>query len=583
MFLKNFDFLSYPLTLHYEHYRSHPSIISGFLTLIVYILCIIVSIYLSIDFMFKINPSAYTYNRVISDIGIFFIKEKTFFHFINLLSFEDYKDNIYEIIGLQDVFYSTYYQNGNREEFDHYIYEPCINLNYDYKSINLINKNDIIEFKKSFCISRFYNKTTKKIISMKDNNYIPPNLSHGSSNPNNTFYGIFIQKCVNSSLNNYSCKSQAEIDLFFNNSIGSKFVILNSEIDVSNYKEPFVHSFYSISSSFSSTGFTINNLNFQPLIILSFESYVISIKTEKISYIFEQNSKSNVISEKGIRGCYYFWFQNKAIVYERKYKKLENVFADIGGIIKIFITIGTWINYFFAKYFTLTDINIIIKKYIDLNHHFQINSKYKLSSNLRKKNINNSLNINNNDNDNIDNHIINKSNVSSLNINNENISQNQNIKNQIIYLNNSSSKLNPNYILYKNNHTSQFNNKKCASIVSNPSKIKFRATKKVDDSKKKNFYLKDLFCFICHCSSKKTGKGFYIRLIKKYYEKIISEEEMFYLAYEVNSFRNYIDINNNYHHFTHKRENKFKSKENLKNTIDYNLMIKELSSLFKLN
>ena len=34
-------------------------------------------------------------------------------------------------------------QNGNREEFDHYIYEPCINLNYDYKSINLINKNDI--------------------------------------------------------------------------------------------------------------------------------------------------------------------------------------------------------------------------------------------------------------------------------------------------------------------------------------------------------------------------------------------------------------------------------------------------------
>ena len=52
MFLKNFDFLSNPLTLYYNQYHSHKSIISGIITILTYSLCLILSLYLSQDFIF---------------------------------------------------------------------------------------------------------------------------------------------------------------------------------------------------------------------------------------------------------------------------------------------------------------------------------------------------------------------------------------------------------------------------------------------------------------------------------------------------------------------------------------------------
>ena len=603
MFLKNFDFLSLPLTLHYNGCRSHSSIISGILTIITYSFCLLFALYLSKDYLFKINPTSFTYNRVISDVGIFLLNKNSLFHYININNNPNYNlsnyHEIFEIYGLQDVNNNIYINDPYRENYDHYIYAPCINLKLDYKSIHLSDPHYINLLNTGFCINSFYNKTTNKKILITDSNFIPPNLAHGASNPNGTFYGIYIQKCINSTLNNNTCKSQEEIDKFFNVSSGHRLIILNPQIDIVNYKQPFVYSYYSVSSAFSSTGYTINNLNLLPLIIKSHEGHIFSYVKEKLSYIFEQNSKSNVITQLGIRGSYFFWMQNKAIVYERQYKKLENVFADVGGVIKMIIVFGSWINYFFAKFSILSDVNLIIRKYININENY----KNKLST--LKLNYFNSNNINSISNNNIISNN-NKSNISSLNfVNLNNNEQNVNLHNneqnlilnnkeqtilnkpQYVNLNNSSSKLTLNYIQYKNNAKNYLNRKKNSTIVSTPSRINFRRYRNGEyNIKKKKIIFKNYFCTFCHCYSKRNGEGYYINLIDNYYKKIISEEEMFYLAYEVNSLRQYmnhnIDINNLFIHDNKKTKINKQIDDSTKQE-KYHQIVEQISSLFQIN
>ncbi len=182
----------------------------------------------------------------------------------------------------------------------------------------------------------------------------------------------------------------------------------------------------------------------------------------------------------------------------------------------------------------------------------------------------------------------NKSNITSLNFVNLNNNE-QNILNkpQILNLNNSSAKLNLNYIQYKNNPKNYLQIKKHSTIVTTPSRINFRKYKNGEyNIKKKKILFKNYFCTFCHCYSKNKGEGYYINLIEKYYKKIISEEEMFYLAYEVNSLRQYmnhnIDINNLFIHDNKKTKINKQIDDSTKQE-KYHQIVEQISSLFQIN
>ena len=552
MFLKKFDYLSYPLTLYFNNYSSHSSIISGIITIITYLLCFILTIYVSKDFLFKENPNAYTYNKVIYDAGLFPLNSSSMFHFVYISPSLNINEGYFEIFGILNNYVNIFNDDGHRINFDHYMYKPCVNIKVkDNKIHNLI---DFELYNTSFCISSFYNSSTKDVISINDKKFIYPILSHGMSHPNRTYYGIFFQKCINSTLNNNNCKSEKEINSFMSQQTNIGVDIINQEIDVKNYKEPFVKSFYKITSGLSE-GFTANHLNFQPLIIKSHDKIFLSNKAhEEVSYIFEENERQEWKSEYGIFNCVYLWMQNKAIIFERNYKRLENVLADAGGIIKILITIGTWINYFFAKFITYRDINLIIRKYIDIHENLKVSQLIKLkNSSIIKKN----LDLN---------QITSFSQYLSTKIRKNNNNHSTNLDGSVLKLNNCLGQI--------QNSKKKKNNKKHVNIVESPSNIKFRRNRnlpsQVENSK---ITFKEYFKWIinnykCTNNIKKNRKQVnYLHIIEKYYQKIISEEEMFYLAYEVNYMRNYV---NNV-------ENDNKNIHNSGKIID------EISSLFKLN
>ena len=127
------------------------------------------------------------------------------------------------------------------------------------------------ERENSACIRKYYNPNTKKYYDIKDKkNFIWPNLAHGMSSNNYTYYGLIVEKCKDDELRALSgfgnCKNNEEIDNYItSNAIVLKFI--DHYPDVLNYKEPFTKYFYSISNLLYQTSYTINHVNINPAMI----------------------------------------------------------------------------------------------------------------------------------------------------------------------------------------------------------------------------------------------------------------------------------------------------------------------------
>ena len=82
MFIRKLDLLSPAITLYYKGIKSHSSIFSGILTIIVYTICFIFALFYSFRFIKKLNPQFYHYNRYVEDAGEFIVNSSSMFNFI---------------------------------------------------------------------------------------------------------------------------------------------------------------------------------------------------------------------------------------------------------------------------------------------------------------------------------------------------------------------------------------------------------------------------------------------------------------------------------------------------------------------
>ena len=538
MFLKNFDYTSPSLTLYYNSKRSHVSIFGGILTILSYIFCVIISGYFLSEVIFRKNPGIFFYNRVVTDAGTFPLNSKSMFHYIYIKNVDaDVLSKYIQIIGFRNLYVTTYNNIGDRENYDHYIYERC-KLDLDDLSYN--NIKDVLnytEYNLSFCLTSFYNKTNNKIISVKDKNFPIPSVEHGMSNPLATYYGVFIQKCHNSTFfNNNSCPSQIEIDNYVhNNNMSVGFSIINYEVIVENFEKPFKLSMNKITNGILNNAFTVNHLNFQPLSVISHNGFFLDKKKEGNYYAFDQNEKNTLDTETGILSSFYIWMQNKKQIYERTYKKVQNVMGDIGGSIKILITLTSWLNYLNYKHTVFLDINKIMNLYYLFCDKNNLNNKnHFISLNLKESIIYKSNNIHNlMENSNLS---LDKSNRVIINNNHNNKINNDNInkenKNLSNYYFKQYSRKN-NILIELLNLQEEFNeNKNHLKVTKNEKENKIIFYDKINIFKFLYWYLK--------LNRKNNKNNNYLLYIKKYYQKIISEEELFYLYFDINNIKSII-------------------------------------------
>ena len=500
MYIKHLDLISPKLTFHYKTLLSHSSIYSSILSIMSIILCISATIYFSLDIINHLNPTSFFYYHQEYDVGHFPVNESSMFHFFNLLGVpkEENSEHLFQIFGFMKTYISNYKNNiGSRLLIDHYTYGPC--------SLDL-NSEKLKELKEAFsettfesmeyCIDGFYNSTTKTYINKDDPNFKYPIISHGTSHPNYTSYSIIVQRCENDTFYKFnSCKSENYIDNFVTkNQLDAVIGFLNQEVDVLNYSFPIKHKFISITFSFTVGTFSVSNLNFQPLRVRTHNGFLFDNVVLDYSYYYEQNDIKNYQTEFKIYTCFHFWMQNKVQIYERNYKRIQNIMADSGGMIKALTTISTIINIIFNKYQIVKDVNKMLNKKFE-----KIASTNKLI---------NALNTNNN-------------NASNLSIKHDNFLDKGNNKSQ-----NSITITNRSIILNKNN-----NMKKYELDVKN---LDYEAYHYIKDNRnlRENINLVSIIKNMIDVKKKEMSKEqTYINIIMYFYKEVINEQNLFDLFF----------------------------------------------------
>ena len=547
--LKQIDFISPPITLYYKNNLKHTSYFSIILSIISFMLIIVFTIIFSLDFFLHKNPTAYYYNHYKEDVGVYPLNSSSLFHFITIgENIENFIYNKYSIsvigVNKRDDYILS---NNNESIYDHWIYEKCDGSEAKDKLKYLDETFKSRFVKNGLCIKAFYDATNKEIIYINDSKYKDPILAHGNSNPNEILYGIFIQRCQNNSIiNNNKCSEINTIELDISTAFEYSIYYLEQNFDISNYKNPLKYFYYRLTNHFNNVSYTMNHLNFNPSLIRNHIGIIFDKINEVKTYVYVQNEKlvadkSPKNNNENIYAIYYFWMQNIEQVYERNYKKLQDITGSVGGMIKLITVITNVLNCFFKKYIIFKDLNNdILSNYKKIGEKIETSGKLKIfSSTIIRNAFNNKINEKKNICDIKRNNFIDKLNTKQYN---KQISENN---------------LNSNNLLYnkdKNNKILENLNKKIHKTKTYEINNFFSVTNKNLFSiySPLNGYLQEINCFnvikyLLKCKKKSRNNiNFYsIENLDRFRKAVISEEGLFSYYYILKSFEKVL-IHNNY-------------------------------------
>ena len=366
MFIKQFDFISPKVTFYFQGLLHHSSILSGILSIISMIFIIILAIYYSLEIIERKDPNSFSFTSFIEDAPIYEINTSSLFHFINIAQngrdiFNEGIDfTMFRIIGSQ-AYYEAMMKLPSIKFLPHWLYGPCDNKTDTVGVSNLI-KYDF--FGKCACIKKYYDTKTKAYYSVGDPNFVWPKIGHGTFHENSTMYSIMVDSCSEETIgeilgNKYHCRTGAEIGQFYGNVTGTRvfqLYFLSNLMNVLDYDNPNKKFIYRIESPFSSTQYSVNDMNFNPSILKTHKGLFFDEIKEDTSYSFDRNDV--YIDDKehiNIFVAYTFFLKNIVNYYERNYKRIQDIISSIGGIYKFITIVAIYINTLYSNYIILSD------------------------------------------------------------------------------------------------------------------------------------------------------------------------------------------------------------------------------------
>ena len=389
MFFRKLDLLSPPITFYHKGYLSHPSILSGILSIVSMILILLLAVYYSLEIIQRKNPKIFSYTTFAEDAGTFSMNSSHIFHYISMASiFSNYLiDGVnfthFRIVGLQD-FYEAYLYTKNLNDYEHWLYGKC-NNNTDTLGIsNLITSNF---FENSACIRKYYSTKDQKYYDTDDPKFKWPVIAHGTYNPNYQMYNIVIETCKEDTVDlilgeGSHCKVTEFFELNENTSYYAVAYLyyINNFINIINYKKPKKQFLDSIQATLYKNEYTANHLNFDPVQIKTHNGLIFDNIEEEALPIFGRNDVFTI--EKGeydIFTTYIFWLKNTMSFHERDYKRIQDVISSIGGIYQFITIVAIYINSLYNNYIVLSDtedlLNSSIRKERTINIKNEIERK----------------------------------------------------------------------------------------------------------------------------------------------------------------------------------------------------------------
>ena len=381
MLFKKLDFLSPGVTFYYKGNLSHSSIFSGILSLIVVICLIIVGIYYSLELIERKNPNSYYFQSYVENAGLYYFNFTSLFHFINIRRVlkESTNEGIdftyFNIIGAQ-YYIDNYVIRGKSgiHSFDHWLYGKCNDKN-NYELKDLITYDF---FEECACIKKYYNSTEKKYYEIGDPKFSYPKIANGTFNEKNKLYGIYVEKCDNSTIknilgNDYVCKNDNELNNYFRES-GSKVMQLyfvNTYMNVLDYYNPHKKMIYRIESNLVQESYGINNININPTLVRTHNGLFLDKIRDDPSYTYDRND-ATITAREGQKFfmTYCFYLKNTMQYNERTYRRVQDIISSFGGVNQALTMAAAFVNLLYNKFIVLSDTenllnsSIIIEKNI---------------------------------------------------------------------------------------------------------------------------------------------------------------------------------------------------------------------------
>ena len=523
MVIKKLDVLSPPVTFYYKGVLSHPSIVSGIISIIAFIIIMFFAVYYSLFVIMRKNPKAYYFSSFTNDAGVFPINSSSFFHFISMsedsdnptdkgVNFENFR-----ILGF-DIYYYYAYINGSINNFDHWLYGYC-NNDSDVDGIsNLINQQ---YFEKSACIRKYFSQKDQKYYDTGNINFKWPEMAHGTFNKNKTYYSVILERCREDTIDlvlgkGHHCKNDTELDEILSHHGVVHFNFIDNYIDALNYSYPVTKYFYRVENSLDKDHYTINHLNFNPSLVKTNYGLFWDRYSQETSYSYERNDAFTYeLGEEKIYMGYYLWLNNKLFYSERIYQRVQDVLSNIGGIFQAIFLAASLVNSLYNKYIVLIDTEKLLSSSVEKEKDYKPkNAKFEKA----KKVLKNKTSELDED----------KSNNTLKNINEKHNLYNSK-SNKLINSNKEKDNLKNDYYNFKTDYKNINNNY-------NKEENKIEKEKNNDDNKNKieNYKEKNFWSYFCYkISNGKKNNNF--RIYESFRTKIISEEHL---------IRNYLNIYN---------------------------------------
>ena len=349
MIIKKIDCLSPEITLYFQNFRSHKSIISGILTLLHYLILLIICVYYSSVVFLRVKSTFFYVTKFIDDPGITSINSTNLFHYLTFRDNYKYDPKVLNIIGAE-MRPVTGLSLQDETKINHWIYKPC--------NFSEILNDDLIKLIPSkntaLCINEFYNYTTGKKYKRNESGFAYPAMKHGSANDNSLPYGIFIRKCKDSK--EEKCYDEAVIK---NNLLSLYSVVVNTfaqKVDVQDYKNPFVKYVHTFEMGIMRTSVMTSNSHFRKVIVKSNSGFLYDSFNYLEGYSFSQVLKGSYEkSNDEVIAMIFFWMENQIEYYERSYLQLLDILGTISGIFKLTSSTFFIINYIINKYVIVHD------------------------------------------------------------------------------------------------------------------------------------------------------------------------------------------------------------------------------------
>ena len=365
--LGNLDYLSQEVKLHTvkTNETRYKTPFGGLLTIITFGLSAAVSIYLLMALVVPTNPKAYQVNRHADDVPkILFDKDNLFF----AMTMGSPKTNT-----INETFINFYGYLGTihtGQVLNEYGFSRC-NYTADFVGLESLFTNQDDMDRHYFCLSHMLVNGTK--IPKTDPNFITPYTEHGMSSISQDpiFFQVGARRCVNSTENGNSCLSKEVMDSYL---YGGYYQIqfLDNYFDALDYDSPRTKFVEQIAGALGPSQVATNYINFNNVEFVTHDGWLFDRTSSIVSYAFQDRVEivTSIIGGTNDNEVFFFRLegQNSPIHYERTYITLQEILANIGGLIKVLFIVAKFLLAIYNRMAIKQDLLVLVfSKFISFN------------------------------------------------------------------------------------------------------------------------------------------------------------------------------------------------------------------------